>query len=146
LFRAGRSCKFCTAQKKRCGLTEETSRKQKRNIPDSEKSEKKKNETSKQAEKRKREETEEEEEEEDDDDDSSEYRLRTDREWRDFVEGRFIGLDQLIERKFRWLNQNVMVLSRKIDGLRERKRRRDGEREKRKGGEEHEDGDVNMGE
>ena len=126
-------------------MTKELSQKQRRTVPESEdRSEKKKDEDGKKTEKRKREETEE--EEDDSEDEDSEYFLGSDREWRNFVEGRFISLDQLLERRFKKVYEGLASLSKKVDEMNGRKKRRREEvEEAEEVGENGGDGEVNGG-
>ena len=127
-------------------MTKELSQKQRRTVPESEdRSEKKKDDDGKKTEKQKREETEEEEE-DDSEDEDSEYFLGSDREWRNFVEGRFISLDQLLERRFKKVYEGLASLSKKVDEMNGRKKRRREEvEEAEEVGENGGDGEVNGG-
>ena len=128
-------------------MTKELSQKQRRTVPESEdRSEKKKDDDGKKTEKRKREETEEEEEEDDSEDEDSEYVLGSDREWRNFVEGRFISLDQLLERRFKKVYEGLASLSKKVDEMNGwKKRKREEVEEAEEVGENGENGEVNGG-
>ena len=125
-------------------MTKELSQKQRRTVPESEDRSEKKDDDGKKTEKRKREETEE--EEDDSEDEDSEYFLGSDREWRNFVEGRFISLDQLLERRFKKVYEGLASLSKKVDEMNGRKKRRWEEvEEAEEVGENGENGEVNGG-